>query len=231
MLSNTFLHPSKFPSSTKAYKPVNNLPYTAWWQQFHDLELNQLIETGLKNNMDVHIAIGNVQQAQGELQQIKLSWIPTLKLFAGYSTNPALGVPGAFYGAWPYYVLNIMQLYTQQKQATYNLQVYQAAVEGVRLALIGQITSAYFTLSAQMEQLRLLQQLDKDLKSLIALSQQDIKIGLVNEIDLAQLQSDEQIIAAQIKPILHNIVFSENALRFLINEIPGRVKIRIILPH
>ncbi|ARB93754.1 TolC family protein [Legionella longbeachae] len=214
----------KFPSSTKAYKPVNNLPYTAWWKQFHDLELNQLIETGLKNNMDIHIAIGNVQQAQGELQQIKLSWIPTLKLFAGYSTNPALGIPGAFYGVWPYYVLNIMQLYTQQKQATYNLQVYQAAVDGMRLALIGQITTAYFTLIAQMEQLRLLQQLDNDLKSLIALSQQDIKIGLVNEIDLAQLQSDEQIIAAQIKPILHNIVFSENALRFLINEIPGRVK-------
>ncbi|KTD09128.1 outer membrane efflux protein [Legionella gratiana] len=216
--------PKKFPSSTKVYTPVNNLPYTAWWQQFHDLELTQLIETGLKNNMDIHIAIGNVQQAQGELQQVKLSWIPTLKLFAGYSTNPALGVPGAFYGAWPYYVLNIMQLYTQQKQATYNVQVYQAAVDGVRLALIGQIASAYFTLIAQLEQLRLLQQLDEDLKSLIALSQQDIKIGLVDEINLAQLQSDEQLIAAQMKPILHNIVFSENALRFLINETPGRIK-------
>lgn len=216
--------PIKFPSSTKAYKLVDNLPYVAWWQQFHDLELNQLIEAGLKNNMDIHIAIGNLQQARGELQQVKLSWIPTLKLFAGYSTNPALGVPGGFYGAWPYYVLNIMQLYTQQKQATYNVQLNQAAVDGMRLALIGQVASAYFTLIAQLEQLRLLQQLDKDLKSLIALSEQDIKIGLVNEIDLAQLQSNERLIAAQMKPILHNIVFSENALRFLINENPGRVK-------
>lgn len=216
--------PSQFPSITKAYKSVDNLPYIAWWQQFHDQELNQLIETGLKNNMDIHIALGKVQQAQGELQQVKLSWIPTLKLYAGYSTNPALGVPGAFYGAWPYYVLNIMQLYTQQKQATYNLQLHQAAVDGARLALIGQVASAYFTLIAQLEQLRLLQQLDKDLKSLIGLSQQNIKIGLVDEIDLAQLQSDEQLITAQMKPILHNIVFSENALRFLINETPGRVK-------
>lgn len=215
---------ARFPSITKEYKPVDNLPYVAWWQHFHDLELNQLIEIGLKNNMDIHIAMGNVKQAQGELQQVKLSWIPTLKLFAGYSTNPALGSPAAFYGAWPYYVLNIMQLYTQQKQATYTLQLYEATVDGVRLALIGQIASAYFTLIAQLEQLHLLQQLDNDLKSLIVLSEQDIKIGLVNELDLAQLQSDEQLIAAQMKPILYNIVFSENALRFLINETPGRVK-------
>lgn len=215
--------PSKFPSSTKNYKPIADLPYVAWWQQFHDVELNQLIEAGLNNNMDIHIAIGNLQQAQGELRQVKLSWLPYVQILAGYSTNPALGAPGAFYGIWPYYFVNIMKLYAQQKQATYNVQFYHAAIEGMRLALIGQVASAYFTLIAQLEQLRLLQQLDSDLKSLIKLSQGDIKIGLENEIALAQLQTDERLIAAQIKPILHNIVLSENALRYLINANPGRI--------
>ncbi|CAM2926445.1 outer membrane efflux protein [Legionella steigerwaltii] len=216
--------PSQFPSSTKDYKRVDDLPYVAWWQQFHDVELNQLIEAGLNNNMDIHIAIGNLQQAQGELQQVKLSWIPLVQIFAGYSTNPALGAPGGFIGVWPYYFLNIMKLYTQQKQATYNVQYRLAAIEGMRLTLIGQVASAYFTLIAQLEQLRLLQQLDNDLKSLIKLSKGEIKIGLENDITLAQLQSDEQLIAAQIKPILYNIVFSENALRYLINANPGKVK-------
>ncbi|KTD69109.1 outer membrane efflux protein [Legionella steelei] len=216
--------PKNFPSRTKDYKRVANLPYVAWWQQFHDVELNQLIEAGLNNNMDIHIAMGNLQQAQGELQQIKLSWIPIVQIFAGYSTNPALGAPGTFFGVWPYYFLNIMKLYTQQKQATYNVQYRLAAIEGMRLTLIGQVASAYFTLIAQLEQLRLLQQLDNDLKSLIKLSKGEIKIGLENEISLAQLQSDEQLIAAQIKPILHNIVFSENALRYLINADPGAIK-------
>ncbi|WP_454784218.1 TolC family protein [Legionella sp. WA2024007413] len=220
----TAVPPKKFPSSTKDYKPVDDLPYIAWWQQFHDVELNQLIEAGLNNNMDIHIAIGNLQQAQGELRQIKLSWIPIVQIFAGYSTNPALGAPGAFYGVWPYYFLNIMKLYTQQKEATFNVQYRLAAIEGMRLALIGQVASAYFTLIAQVEQLRLLKQLDRDLKSLIKLGTGDIKIGLENEIILAQLQSDERLIAAQIKPILHNIVSSENAIRYLLNENPGRIK-------
>lgn len=223
MVQHSQLAPKKFPSSSTAYKPLDNLPYLAWWQQFHDAELNNLMAMGLRNNTDIHIAIGNLEQARGELLQVKLSWIPTIQLFAGYSTNPALGVPGAFYAIWPYYVLNIMKLYTQQKKATYNLQYSLAATEGVRLVVIGQIASAYFTLMSQQEQLRLLQQLDNDLKALVALSEQEIKAGLENDIALAQLHSDEQLIAAQIKPILHNIVSSENALRYLINENPGRV--------
>ncbi|CEG55530.1 TolC family protein [Legionella fallonii] len=216
--------PKTFPSSTHAYKPVANLPEIAWWQQFHDRELNRLIAAGLKSNMDIHMAIGNLQQAQGELQQVKLSWIPTLKFLAGYSTNPAFGIPGGFFGAWPYYTLNIMQLYSQQKQANYNVVYYQAALDGIRLVTIGQVAGSYFTLMAQLEQLRLLKQLNKDLKSLITLSEQDIQIGLQNNIDLAQLRSDERIVAAQIKPVLHNIVASENALHYLVNENPGRIK-------
>lgn len=216
--------PEQFPSSSKDYKPVKNLPYLAWWKQFHDPELDRLIGTGLKNNMDIQVAIGKLQQAQGELRQVKLSWIPYVQIFGGYSTNPALGIPGGFYGVWPNYALNIMQLYTQQKQAKYNVQYQQAAIEGVRLTLIGQVAAAYFTLIAQLEQLKLLEQLDRDLKSLIALSKKEIKIGLKNDIDLAQLLSNERLVAAQIKPVKHNIVVSQNALRYLINENPGLVR-------
>lgn len=216
--------PSKFPSSTKNYKSITNLPSVAWWQQFHDKELNELINLGLEHNNDIHIAIANLQQAQGALQQVKLSWIPTIKLYAGYSTNPALGSPAGFYGVWPYYVVNIMQLYSQQKQAHYYVNYYQAALSGMRLAIIGQVTASYFTLMAQLEQVRLLHQLDKDLKSLIVLSEHDINIGLANDIDLAQLHTDELMIAAQIKPIMHNIVVSENALRYLINADPGPIR-------
>lgn len=218
------LAPAQFPSSTKAYKPVENLAYLAWWQQFHDKELDLLIKLGLKNNNDIHIAIGNLQQAQGALQQVKLSWIPLIKTYGGYSTNPALGSPAGFYGIWPYYAINIMQLYSQQKQAKYYVEFSQAAISGMRLSVIGQISASYFTLMAQLEQLRLMRQLDKDLKTLITLSKQDINIGLANQIDLAQLQADERQIAAQIHPVQHNIVVSENALRYLINAEPGPVR-------
>ncbi|ETO93966.1 TolC family protein [Legionella oakridgensis] len=223
--------PEHFPSSTETYKHIDNLPYVRWWQQFDDPQLNRLMECGLRNNMDIHIALGNLQQARGELQQVKLSWIPMLKLFGGYSTNPALGVPGGFYGMWPYYTLNIAKQISLQNQAKWNVDYYRAAMDGTRLTLIGQIASAYFTLMAQKEQLRLLKQLDADVKELIVLSRKDIQIGLQNEIDLASVLVDERLIAAQMKPIEHNLVVSENALRYLINDNPGKIKSKNNFTH
>lgn len=216
--------PKEFPSQTIAYKPINELPYLAWWQQFHDQELNRLMKLGLKNNPDIDIALGNLEQSKGVLQYIKLSWVPTIKLIGGYSTNPALGNPGGFYAVWPYYAINLAQQYFQQKKTTYSVLSQQAALQAVRLTTVGQIAASYFTLIGQQEQLRLLHQLNKDLQLLIQLAQQDIDIGLANTIDLAQLQSDQQLIQAQTKPIIHNITASQNALRFLINDNPGPIK-------
>ncbi len=216
--------PTTFPSSSPSYKMVSQLPYTAWWQQFNDPELNRLMSAGLRVNRDIHIAIGNLQQAKGVLQEVNLSWLPTVQLWGGYSTNPALGVPGAFYAAWPYYTVNIMQLYSQHKQAKYTVMYYQAAIDGIKLTIIGQISAAYFTLIAQQERLALLNQLDDDLKILIKLNEQDIVIGLADNISVNQLRSEEQIISAQRHPIVQNIRASENALHYLVNENPGRIK-------
>lgn len=213
-----------FPSMNKGYQAIQDLPDYQWWQQFHDPELNRLVRCGLHNNPDIHIALANLDQARGELQQVQLSWIPLVNLYGGYSTNPALGIPGGFYGIWPYYALNIMQLLTKQKKLQYNVAYYRAMVEGVRLVLIGQITSAYFTLLAEKEQLHLLKQLESDVKTLIDLSRKNIHIGLSNTIDLAKLLATEKTIAAQLKPIEHNIVVSQNALRYLVNQNPGQIR-------
>jgi multidrug efflux system outer membrane protein len=218
--------PKQFPSRSIEFKETCNLPCVPWWKKLHDPVLNRLILCGLKNNADIHIALGNLEQAQGELKQVQLSWLPTLKIMGGYSTNPALGIPGGFYGIWPYYMMNIAKQVTLGKQAQWSLYYYRAAMDGVRLTLIGQIATAYLTLLAQKEQLDILEDLNQEITRLIRLSKNDIKIGLSNELVLADILIDQQLIKAQISPVKHNIVVSENALLYLINENPGRLEIR-----
>ncbi|KTC87051.1 TolC family protein [Legionella brunensis] len=215
--------PQQFPSMSQEFKSIKNLPYFAWWEQFNDPLLNKLIYRGLQRNPDMGIALGNLEEARGLLKEVKLSWIPSLIFFGGYSTNPALGAPGGFYGVWPYYAINIAQQFQKQKQATYNLAYYQAAVDGIRLTIIGQIASAYFTLIAQQEQLRLLQKLDSDVLKLVNQTAGEVKIGLSNDIDLAKIQSERALIAAQLQTVKHNITASQNALRYLINQNPGPI--------
>ena len=78
-----------------------------WWRQFHDPRLNALIESALNNNSDVKIALSNIDNAQAQLKQVELSWIPTLPLLLGFSDMPTLGSPGYFIGIFPSYTLNI----------------------------------------------------------------------------------------------------------------------------
>lgn len=221
----------RFPSMNQSYELIVNSPNYTWWKRFNNNELNQLVIDGLQCNPDIYIALAKLEQAKGELQQVKLSWVPLINLYGGYSTNPALGIPGGFYGAWPYYALNVMQLHSKQKKKQYDVAYQRDQVDGTKLLLIGQIASAYFTLLAEKEQLSLLDQLSTDLKELISLTRKNINIGLSNDIDLANLQVKEKLIEAQRKPIEHNIVVSQNALRFLVGRDPGPIKSKKSFHH
>lgn len=214
--------PLKFNSAT-SNQQIESLPYLAWWHQFNDPQLNNLIESGLNNNLDINVALSNLEQARGQLTQIQLSWIPFVNLYGGYSSNPAFGDIGTFYGAWPQYIINIAGVIQAQRQAKYNLQMRSAMVDGVRLTVIGQISASYFSLIAQERQLELLNIFHDDLQQLLDLSMQEVKIGLRNNIDTDGVRSQLNLIQAQIEVVKHNIVLSNNAISYLLNHNPGSV--------
>ncbi|HRG62293.1 MAG TPA: TolC family protein [Burkholderiales bacterium] len=216
--------PKQFDQAQLNYQSLESLPYLAWWQQFNDPKLNALIESGLKNNLDLEVALANLEQAQGQLRQVQLSWIPFINLYAGFSTNPAFGDIGTFYGAWPQYTINIAQVIKQQERANYNLEMNKAMVDGVRLTVIGQVSAGYFTLIAQQEQLLLLNKLNDDMNELIKILKQEVSIGLKDNVDLTGLMSQQQLIQAQISIATHNIVLSQNSLHYLLNQNPGSIK-------
>lgn len=216
--------PKQFDQAQVNYQNLESLPYLAWWQQFNDPKLNALIESGLKNNLDLEVALANLEQAQGQLRQVQLSWIPFVNLYAGFSSNPAFGDIGTFYGAWPQYTINIAQVIKQQERANYNLEMNKAMVDGVRLTVIGQVSAGYFTLIAQQEQLLLLNKLNDDMNELIKILKQEVTIGLKDNVDLTGLMSKQQLIQAQISIATHNIVLSQNSLHYLLNQNSGSIK-------
>ena len=216
--------PSLFRSADSMNTNIESLPYLAWWQQFNDPILNNLIESSILNNLELQSSLQNLEQARGQLLQAKLSWIPTLDLLGGYTTNPSLGDIGTFFGAWPTYTLNIANMIQNQRYASYQVQEYEAMVNGVRLTLIAQVCSGYFTLIAQQQQLYLLNQLYVDIAKLVSLIEQQRKIGLDTAINVTAILAQQKQIQAQISLVKHNILVSNNSLKFLINENPGDIE-------
>lgn len=204
---------------------TTNLPYLAWWKKFNDPTLNQLIESGLVNNNSIQISMGNVEAAQGELKRVELNWVPSLSTNVGYSSFPNLGFPGALIAVIPTYTINIFSQIKEQKKANYELLAAKAEDDGVRLAVIGQIANSYFTYSSALDEQRLFAQLDHDLAELITIASSIYKSGLTPEMDLDQAKSELNLIKAQERVIQQNIVVSQNALRFLLNQNPDKIKL------
>ncbi|MEN9946122.1 MAG: hypothetical protein RLZZ293_508 [Pseudomonadota bacterium] len=198
-----------------------NLPMLAWWKNFNDPQLNQLIESALINNNNIQIAIGNIEAARGQLRQIEFAWLPIVGGNASY-TNQAKGQYSLSFT--PSYSLNIFQLIRAQEYAKANFEAVKAAKDTVRLSIISQVATGYFTLLGQDYQLQLQQQLVADLSELLALAKLQYQAGLYS---LYQLQSYEQQYAtaqAQIPIIQNNIIVAQNALRVLLNQNPGDIK-------
>ncbi|MCW8425795.1 TolC family protein [Legionella anisa] len=203
---------------------LNRLPYQAWWEDFRDPFLNQLVDKALRYNNNVTIAKRSIRVAQTELQTIRLNWLPGLNLLMGFAQDPALGNPGVFYGVLPSYYQNFVALYFQQKKAEFILKRSKAYYLGVRLAVIGEVISSYFSLLAWNHQLALLKQIEQDYKELLASLEIAKKQGLANKLQLLALTSQLQSILGLKKQVQNNIVASENALRYLINQQPGVIK-------
>lgn len=228
--------PEAWSATNLNVDPVSeSLPYLAWWQKFNDPELNQLIESGLKNNSNIAFAKSNLEAAQGQLLTVKLNWIPFVSLFGGTvngssqnSIAPignlgAIANSGAFFAVLPAYTLNIFTNYTLQKQANYNLDVAKNAELSVRLAVIGQVASAYFANLAQQQLVNQFTKLNNDANELVATASELDKRGLTNSISVSELRSKQQLIQGQLALVQKNLIATQNALHYLLNQVPGKI--------
>ncbi|MDD3266887.1 MAG: TolC family protein [Burkholderiales bacterium] len=228
--------PDKWSANNLNITPISeSLPYLAWWQKFNDPELNYYIESSLKNNLTIQGAKISLDAAQSQLSTVKLNWIPMLNLFGGTIGGASqnsfapignlglIGNSGAFFAILPAYTLNIFTNYTLQKQAQYNLEAAKNAELRVRLGIIGQVTTSYFTNLAQIQLIEQLTALDKNTNQLITITQALDKQGLSNSISVEELKSKQQLVKGQLIIAQKNLLATQNALRYLMNQTPGTI--------
>ena len=217
---------------------INSL---AWWQKFHDPQLDQLISEALVRNNDLGIATGNLLQARAYVQKIQLSWLPTVGLggvgftsqisnfnfqapgpiFPGIKPNDSVLFDGYMAGFVPNYTLNVMQQLKLGEVAHLSLALQEAAKNAVRLGVISQVAGSYFSLLGLKKQLTLQKQLVSDAKALRKYTNIQYQSGAISE---ENLDVSDQLIATlqkKIPTLQHNITLVENALNVLIDKNPA----------
>ena len=214
---------------------------TAWWTQFNDPVLNQMIVEALANNNNIQVAIGNIYQAKAQLEKVKMSWVPTITMGGGglvgqtfnqsitpdnaalsnFATTNSQNFNAAYGGFMPVYSFNIFQLIKREDVAKLNLKMQEASKNAVRLSVISQVAGGYFTLLSLHKRLELENQMIADAVEARKYTLVQIANGSASEIDLQEIDQFLETISAQLPSIEDNIVQTQNALQVLLNKNPA----------
>lgn len=214
---------------------IAQLANMKWWEQFNDPVLNSLVTDALKNNQNIQQQIGSIIQAQGQLQQVEMSWIPTLAFAPGYkATGSYTGTPNAsvsqqtignnvgyFLNFTPSYSINIMQLLRQQEAAEAGVGMAKYSKDAMRLTIMGQVAGSYLSLRGYDYLLVLQKQLVEDTAKQYELGQAQYKEGYISLLTLQTYQQQYDSAKAQVPIMQNNIVATRNAIKVLVNKNPG----------
>jgi multidrug efflux system outer membrane protein len=210
---------------------------TAWWKQFGDPVLDQLIDTALANNLNVKIAAANVEQAMGIITQTRSAMFPQL----GYAAtgerartpattltqaipnypNPTTTYQALLTASWEIDLWGRIRRLTESAQAS--MLATDEARRGVILSLVSSVATNYLTLRGLDEQLAIAKSTLNAYAESVRLYQLQFKYGQTSQMTVSQAQSQYETAAAQIPQIESQIAQTENALSVLLGRNPGPI--------
>jgi multidrug efflux system outer membrane protein len=219
------------------YPKAAEVANTEWWKQFGDPVLDQLIETALRENLDVQAASARVDQFLGALATTRSQFFPQIGYGGEASRNRASQVgptplaPGtstdyslyqaALSASWQ---IDLFGRVRRQSEAA-RAQVY-ASEQGRRGVILSLVTSAavsYVELRALDRELEIARATAKNYADTKDLFQLRFQGGVVSEVELAQIESEYQQALATIPSLEQSVAAQENLISVLLGRNPGPI--------
>ncbi|MCM4166660.1 Outer membrane protein OprM [Arenibacter antarcticus] len=202
----------------------------SWTELFTDPILTEYIQNGLNNNLDIRVALQNINAAQAYLKQGKSGYYPTLDAMASYgrSSNSENG-PFAANGrttteqfelsgflSWEADIWGEIRSNDRATQASYLQSV--AAHQAVKTNLIAAISSTYFRLLSLDKQKDIIKETIEARKSSLSTTEALKDAGLVTEVAVKQTEAQLYTTEIILIDIEKNIKLLENTFSILMGE-------------
>jgi len=205
----------------------------AWWDQFQDPVLSNLVRTALANNKDLEIATANVDQAFAQYGIARAAQFPQLNADASAArerSSATTVVPGG----------RIFSDYGVNLSASFELDVWgklRRATEAARASLLASeqgrgtvvltvvtaVASGYIQMRALDRQLEIAQRTSQSLGEAARLQRVRFEEGAVPESDYQQAESQYREAVARVPEFERQIAQQENFLNVLLGHNPGLI--------
>lgn len=193
---------------------LTNAASVKWWQQLNDPILNQLVERGALQNLDVRTAVERMSAAEAALGQVGLNAQTSGSLSSsalrqdlggGTTTNRNTSIDGR-------YVLDLFGGFARgQEQALANFDAAQVNVGVVRLAYLADITGAYVQARYFQEAAAITRTTIRSRRQTLDLVNQRREAGEATELEVQQARSQLASTEASLPILVAN--FETNVFR------------------
>ena len=219
------------PSWRVSEQDARDLANSAWWEQFNDPVLNDLIRTALDGNKDLLIASARIEEYQARHGSAQSALFPQVALGAGANQqNTQTG--NALKGRYDTYDTSLSasweidfwgKIRRQSEAARAQLLASEEGKQGVILSLVANVATAYVNLRDLDRQLEIAQSTLKTREESYAVFQERYAGGVISVLELSQNKSQYDEAQANIPSIEKSIAQQENALSLLLGRNPGPI--------
>jgi multidrug efflux system outer membrane protein len=202
-----------------------------WFDLLRDPELRKLVETALRENRDVRVAIATINEFRAQYGVAKGDFFPQITLNAqGGRTKTVLGSLGTFTSnqlqatAGLSWELDFWGRIRRSTEAARNdLLAQRENQRAVVLTLVGDVATAYL----QLRQLDLALEISRRTlaanRETFRLARRRFDQGLISELDVRQFESEVASPAASVAQLEGQITQTENQLSVLVGRNPGNI--------
>jgi multidrug efflux system outer membrane protein len=234
--------PSEFANAT-ATNYTTNHTVALWWREFHDDELNQLIERAIASNHDLRIATANLLQARALRLGAKAGYFPVVTGQASYA-NEKFSRASLFGFNSPN---RSEELYDLGFDSTWELDIFghvrrgvesasdqveatEASHRDVLISVLSEVALNYLELRGAQNELAVQRRNADNQNQTLKITQARLDAGGGTELDVARARAQLDNTLATIPLIESSLLHSVHRLGVLIGRPPETLGAELLQP-
>ncbi|MCM2265194.1 MAG: efflux transporter outer membrane subunit [Desulfuromonadales bacterium] len=222
------------PNWRMDYQTAAGLADTSWWERFEDPVLNDLIDTALKENLDLLTAAARVDQYLGQLQTTRAEFFPQIGAsgIASRQDGTETGLVPGDNGPYNYYEGTVnatweLDLWGRIRRANEAARADLLATEEARRAVLLTLTantaSGYIALRGFDRQLEIARDTEKAYAESLRIFKLRHQYGSVSQLEVSQVESQYEVAHQAIPQYEAAVARQENLLCVLLGRNPGLI--------
>ncbi len=208
------------------YPAAVELSNMAWWRQFDDPALDELVERAVRQNLDLQAAAARVDQYLGELETTRSQFFPQIGAGANLSAQRAGGISNdtAQVGLNATWELDLWGRIRRANEASRaRLLASEQGRRTVLMTLVANVAANYIALRGLDRQLSIAHQTENAFSESYEIFKLRYEYGAISQLELSQARSLYESARKAVPRYESLIRQQENLLSVLIGQLPGEI--------